>query len=299
MADQKPEPAPDLVLAGIDRIRDTAKWLIGAYAAVGAVLVAGLQLTSLGKVEDDTRLWVAIGTAAIALLAVLYGISKIAAVLSPVTVDEEKDLGPGSPIEKMTQKAPSLLKKQARTPAELQAKYATAVDDYQRKRVAARADPELVPEVERDYRALLAINSTLDYLKKLALFQKVDAKFSGAKRRLAGASIVAAACVITFAWAANPSDDDQARAKAHENGPTLLDPSLASVSVDPRRAALKPLRTKLGSGCDIGHIAALVVGGSAQEPEVVTLPEHGCSAIRFSVGDDVGIAVAAQQAPSP
>jgi hypothetical protein len=35
------------------RIRNSAKYLLGAFAAVGALLAAGLQLTSLGKLSSD------------------------------------------------------------------------------------------------------------------------------------------------------------------------------------------------------------------------------------------------------
>ena len=112
MADKEPAQPADPVLAGIDRLRETAKWLLGAYAAVGAALIAGLQLTSLGSVEDDARLYAAIILAAVSLLLVFYAISKTGGVLAPVAV-EESDLEPNSKVGQMVQATPSLLKGQA------------------------------------------------------------------------------------------------------------------------------------------------------------------------------------------
>ena len=68
-----------------NRIRDSAKWLLGAFAAVGALLAAGLQLADLGKLasnRSDYRLqWAVVGVAA-AVLGIGIAIGASASVIT-------------------------------------------------------------------------------------------------------------------------------------------------------------------------------------------------------------------------
>src|SRR5690242_2358425 len=45
------------VSAALGDMRSSAKWLLGAFAATGAVVFAGLQLTSLGDINTDVDPW--------------------------------------------------------------------------------------------------------------------------------------------------------------------------------------------------------------------------------------------------
>jgi hypothetical protein len=293
------DKSPDPVLAGIDRLRETAKWLIGAYAAVGAAIIAGLQLTSLGKVEDDARLWVGAVAAAVALLAVMTGISKIAGVLAPAKV-EAQDLGPNSEAEKMVQATPTLLKGQATTLAELRSKYDVALADFEVKRSAAHgpfdspaAQNAAESDAEQAHRRMMALFGPLEQMRKLVLFEKVQKRYDDAKHALGVAGIVIVAGVITFAWAANPSDESQADAKAQEHGPTLATPSVVTVSVSKVRPSLAVLRTRLGKHCNLDEVRAFIVGGTAAEPEVVTVPSGTCNIERFTASEDIGMTLPA------
>lgn len=42
------EAPRDQFSEGVDRLRETAKWIVTVFAAVGATLVAGTQLSSIG-----------------------------------------------------------------------------------------------------------------------------------------------------------------------------------------------------------------------------------------------------------
>lgn len=295
MTDKNPDP----VLAGIDRLRETAKWLIGAYAAVGAAIIAGLQLTSLGKVEDPTRFWVGAIAAAVALIAVVAGISKIATVLAPVKI-EAADLGPGSDAEKMVHATPTLLKGQAATLADLQSQYETALSEFQDKRATARGALDDPAErttaegaAEQARSRMMALFDPLDGMRKLVLFERVQQRYDDAKRALGVAAVVIIVGVITFAWAANPSEESQAEAKARQHGPTLEAPSLVTVSVSKIRPSLAVLRKRLGKNCDLSEVRALIVGGTAAAPEVVTLPDGDCEVERFAASENIGIVLPA------
>jgi hypothetical protein len=58
---------------GITNIREAAKWLLTAFAAVGAVLIAGTQLSNIGSLDS----WRAL----IAGLALLIAFSGVAAAI--------------------------------------------------------------------------------------------------------------------------------------------------------------------------------------------------------------------------
>jgi hypothetical protein len=77
------EPAStgvDIFDALADRVRESAAWLVGAFGAVGLLLVPGLQLADLGAL-DDTRLWVALGSVIVAAVALGIAVALIAPLL--------------------------------------------------------------------------------------------------------------------------------------------------------------------------------------------------------------------------
>ena len=81
------------------RIRDTAKWLVGSFAAVGAALLAGVQLSNLGKLpacigdKGCGRFWLALLALVLGLAGVGWAIWLAAKVMtrSRRSVDELKD----------------------------------------------------------------------------------------------------------------------------------------------------------------------------------------------------------------
>jgi hypothetical protein len=88
-----PEPEPTPLAAANQRIRDTAKWLVASAAAIGAALIAGSQLSSIGRLElgwpaseATARLWVATAGALVGLTAVVFAITAALRVLLPVQV---------------------------------------------------------------------------------------------------------------------------------------------------------------------------------------------------------------------
>lgn len=76
-------PASDAYTAQLESLRSTAKWLVAASAAVGGVLVAGLQLADLGQLSPTSwRLYVAVAAAVTGFSAVGFMIKETSAVLA-------------------------------------------------------------------------------------------------------------------------------------------------------------------------------------------------------------------------
>ena len=84
---QESLPDPGGVQAAIDRYRDIAKYVIGIFAAIGALLVAGTQLSSIGKLsyEDDA------GRLAAAVIALAFAIGAVVRILHEAIKDFKKN----------------------------------------------------------------------------------------------------------------------------------------------------------------------------------------------------------------
>lgn len=77
--------APDgsLLDTAAEKLRDSAKWLIAAFGAIGAALVTGIQFSSLGNL-GGWNLAVALIGAGLVLAGVSLAIFSVAGVLAPV-----------------------------------------------------------------------------------------------------------------------------------------------------------------------------------------------------------------------
>jgi hypothetical protein len=284
----------DPSLWAIGRLRDTAKWLIGAYAAVGTVLIAGLQLTGLGGIEDHDHLRWAIVGAGSALAAVVVGIVFVARVLVPIDVDDEKVAKEGRKADREAMALDLGLRfgGQAARFEVLKTQYVRARDAF----VKAREDGgENLDQLRKE---MVELYEPLARLRYAALLRRVKWRFNVAQAVLFVASAVVAAGVILFAWAANPSDADNAKAKAERVGPTLEQPSPVTLTIDAKRDSLATLRAALGDGCaPYRDIEAIAIGGSVGHPEVVTLGTGGCQIVRFTVTSQVGFAYGTKRSP--
>jgi hypothetical protein len=196
----------------MDRIRDAGKWLIGASAAVGAVLIAGSQLSSIGQLAFGWRLGVAIGGVMLALAAVVFAVWAAVQVLLPVgvTLDELKknwsankradvvffhenpgQLGADSP-EQLDQRWTRAWEVRVRRERELQ----SASSDADRATKKASFD-----ESDAEFRR---VNGEVGTILQNAQYQLLQHRFGNILKQLLGAAALAAVGIMLFAWAANP-----------------------------------------------------------------------------------------------
>jgi hypothetical protein len=93
-SEQRPDPGN--TADAINRYRDLAKWLITVFAAIGGLLVAGSQLSSLGKLdlEDDwVRLLAAALGLALALAMAVWLVTRSLSILRPVEMSLDSLVG--------------------------------------------------------------------------------------------------------------------------------------------------------------------------------------------------------------
>lgn len=201
-----PEPPPSPLAAANQRIRETAKWLIASSAAVGAALIAGSQLSSIGRLEigwpitaETARLWVAAAGAVAGLAAVVAAIRASVRVLLPVQVlisdlAEHWDLPapPMRPVVDFFMRRPKFLQGTA-TPMKLIERREALVAQL----TAHQADPGVREKIA-------TLDRRIEAVEEVANHEALKAVFERCLRSLSIAAVVAAAGIIAFAWAANP-----------------------------------------------------------------------------------------------
>src|SRR4029077_11575516 len=76
------------ITQSVESLRNNAKWTLVAFGAIGTTLLAGSQLSSLGKFPlDDLRLWAALAFAGIALIAATLAVRSALQVANAGNVE--------------------------------------------------------------------------------------------------------------------------------------------------------------------------------------------------------------------
>lgn len=215
------DPSGGAIGGAIDRIRETTKWLVTSFAAVGAVLIAGSQLSGIGKLDVCTamelrclRLPLAVLGAVTPLVAVAVMIAAAIGVLLPrdwtlsQLTTEWREREHTSAVVAFFATSPELLQgfgsvvdlhaeigrvRQARAAARNEWKRASDQD----QKAAARGLQRIDGQLRSLYRRAATITAIANYVSLRSDFRRFRVKF------FAGAVVVALGLVV-FAWAANP-----------------------------------------------------------------------------------------------
>jgi uncharacterized protein YjbI with pentapeptide repeats len=246
-----------------ERVRESAVWLVSAFGAVGLLLIPGLQLADLGKL-DGSRLWIAVGSAAVAAVALGLGAALIAPFLrSNATTIADLAAATGSrerAVVAALDANPTLFQGEACGVADLNGRHAAAcraIDAAQAgvepaKAALARADARLVDarwherrcreRARRRARAALdeheerlagarGWNATVlqasGAVEAVARFTELDVGFRRAAKWLVLCTIVVAAAMAALAIAAHPPTPGA----ADFSGVTLVGADLSGASL--------------------------------------------------------------------
>jgi len=191
-----------------DLIRAAARWLIGALGAIGALLVAGSQLSSIGSLQgSESRLRLAVIGLALALTAILLAIWRMASLLLPhqVTIDElatqwEKARPDANGIPRWA------LWRRWRYPVvhylATHRQYLGGDKDRTVPQINDRWWSEGYEEEE-----LAPLRALIEKVESIAGYRTLLTSFRRARWWISMLVVVAALGIGTFAWAANPGDD--------------------------------------------------------------------------------------------
>lgn len=229
MADPPADSPPlDPRLEGINKLRDTARWLIAAFAAIAAVLVGTAPLLNLGKLDSgDWRLWVAGAAAAVGLAAIAAMIQVTANVLTPVSKGL-KELVHKPAMRKIFSENFELLGGHGMSLEEFKAEYDRARFAYVEAVEHHRdnpGDPAATAEEERTQDAFYELAPVVARIMNEGLLTTFYEKFRVARRAVIGGSFVAGIAIVVFAWAANPASPTTTTTTAAKAAPVSLDVS--------------------------------------------------------------------------
>lgn len=271
----------------VDQMRTTAKWILTLLAAVGAVLTAGVQLSSVGQLKaSDPRLWLAVGALAVSLVSIGFIISRVVLVLAGGETSLDKlaeeeikwgEKGPAADIR--FAKETEYLPDEFPTVGDLREKYHEA----KRKLREAEEDKENKQQAEIDKWDKELRYLTGEVMPQLFMgvrYYRVQRLFREAVRFMIWCGLIAAIGIVVFAWATNPPPSSA-------NAPPFRAPVEASLLLtDLGRSSLS---LSLGERCvSSGEaIEVLVLSYSEGRAEVVSMSSESCKLSRFPVVDGV------------
>lgn len=220
--------------------RTAAKWLVAAFAAVGAAMLSGVGLAGIGSVEGD-RLYFAIAAFAFGVLGVIAAVSLITDVLTPAPVTIAKLAKYASrrnaglrgcrndALVAYVESDPSFLQGivDRRTTPDDQLlitasdRYRDAIDERFRSaetywslvKTNGVADQETKQAEEKAKAAgkrASAMHATVRRLEQIATGQQTVISFKARRTALAMATLVVAASIGVFAFASNPPQPETA-----------------------------------------------------------------------------------------
>ena len=198
-----------------DNLRTAARWLLTAAAAAGAVLVAGVQLTSIGSLGpgDWPRLLAAASGLAAGLGAVGYMIFHASLLLTDAWITLAQLV-----LDPFNQQLKDSARRRDRKRADKIDRIRRELDGYQDEFFGSLADSisdlyhRLIdankkaresPSPEHA-QAAADLKRAVDSLVQAANYSYTRAEFAVLRRRLAGAGAVFVAGIVIFAYAANP-----------------------------------------------------------------------------------------------
>lgn len=295
-AEEEPgAPAQHPALTAIDQLRAVTKWLIAAFAAIGATLVAGSQLSEIGELEG-LRLVGAFGGIALGLAGVSLAIWYAAQALMPshltlaqLARDEEK-----SAAGKLVREDPDILVlEDVRTIAQLKQRRDDVLEKDHRAWAAYEVDkknPQLKEAAAQAQAERKLVDDAVQQFLPIGLYADARAKFTRALAIMFAGALITAGGIGLFAWAAHPEDGGGAAA-AEPAAPK--EPTEVTVELSPEGREL--LGARLGEDCDTTSLSGLAIGGTPDALDVAVLPQDGCQSIRLTLTGEVGTAISTEQ----
>lgn len=264
-------PASD-ARAGIERYRELAKYLLTIFAAVGALLMAGTQLSGLSKLtaaEHHDRLLIAVVALGAGLGATLLIIRQTLVILGPIQVEYD-----------------DLVADESSRSAALGVINRAGSDI---------TDPSAIsislPSAQGAERGMLL--ALRQMVLDDAAFALQSERFNAAVKRIIWLALATAVAITVFTVAVNPPK------KAELKAP-LVPPRPTAITFALKPDARHSLASALGAGCvKQPAVNALAIGGNQDRPIVVTVPTGTCKAAQLMLSQDIATWTGPAQAVRP
>lgn len=216
--------------AAAENLRTATRWLLTAAAGAGTVLVAGVQLTSIGSLGpgDWPRLIAAASGLAAGLGAIGYMIFQASLLLTDkwitlaaLEMEEVRQLL-WNPVRRRDRRRLDELERIKEELENYQDEFygsvADSIPDLYRQLIDANKKARESPSTEHAQTAA-DLRRTVDTLVQAANYSYIRSGFAALRRRLALAGAVFTAGIVVFTYAANPPKSASAGPAA---GPTAV-----------------------------------------------------------------------------
>ena len=260
----------------VQLLYDTSKWILTVFAAVAAVLVAGLQISSIGKVES-TYLLISLVAFVVALSCVGRIIWLIIRVITGNTVTPQTVTAFASQpvsINDVNLNNKDLLGGYEKVGPfmeyyeEVADKYLKAINSNDKKTVS-----KLKPQVIKN-------NEIIENLMPIARYAIALRNFHQAIRGMFFYGVITAVAIGVFAWATNQKPATI----------TIFHEPPSAVSVILTTAGKTALENSLGSDCVAQpKISVILMDVADGKFDVVTIPTDKCKVAKFTVDGDTGL----------
>jgi hypothetical protein len=262
------------ITQSVDDLRSNAKWTLVAFGAVGTTMLAGSQLSSIGKFPlDEPWLWLALGCAAAALIAATVAIGSAWRVATAGYVEIDY-LTPAD--REFVTRNPALLEGFG-TIDNLRAWYHFAIQ----QRFEALTQPQVdLHDLDNSEAWLLYLDNLVDNVTSFIHYNKIRVQSERSRSVLIVATVVSAVALLAFVWAANRTELPATVVLTSPTSEAVLTLTEAG------KAALTPL---LGKSCAANsRIEVIALSVAATGTDVVTRKTKDCPLVRFTVTDALG-----------
>jgi hypothetical protein len=279
-----------------DRIRESAKWLLVSFAAVGATLVAGLQLADIGDLTNagaENRLTWAIVGLALGLGGVVLAIAAASSVVTKsfVTLKWLASETADSVAKQGIDDDKALLGGYT-TVAELNDAYAAAMEERRDALKETYADPSNRAKLERADAAdkwAIALGKIQEPVLEQASFNRVRGAYGAARWGILVGAALTAAGIAAFAWAANPPSTQTVPVVSQM-------PTDVVVAIDADVRGI--FEQQLGAKCDLSHVRAVALAATGTAYQLASVPTEHCNAVVFKLSGSQGRVAPAPKASS-
>jgi hypothetical protein len=258
----------------VDYLRGNVKWTLVAFGAIGTTLLAGSQLSNLGKFEtSEPRLWIAFLFAIFALGAAAYAVrSALAVAYTGYTELYHLDADDIRYVERN-----SALLQGFGSVQNLRQAYEHCIRDRHRELTATEKDPEALESNEIWFAYLDGlVDDVLSYIRH----DRVRRQVERSRSELTVASMIAAISLVGFAWAANPKVEQRV---------VVLKASASEARLKLTEAGKKALEPLMGVKCvSLGLIDVVALDPAAAKHDVISSKTKDCPITRFTIDDSLG-----------
>lgn len=280
---EPPSPSADQYSEAIAELRSAAKWLIASFGAVGAALIAGVQLSQLSHVHHE-HLWEAVGAIIVALAGVALAIYSASNVLIPgaATISLVAKSDEFKQTQEFVESDPSILKHTATGLNQFAENCTTALeaaDTAYANLEDAPDDPALQTAYRRAERHRKRLELVEVNLLGLAVFLRIRDRFSQARRKLLIGALLATGGALVFVYYANPP-------AAPKPKPGASTAPIHHIELTPVGRQL--LKKALGPKCHADDLSAVRLPDLNHKVRVLTFPQSGCLGIQVVLDHGVG-----------